>query len=252
MSLGGLLLHLVRWYRKGSPRGLLGAGGSGPAAGLSWVVIHYRPTALIGSQYISYFLCGLFPAQQGRLPLSCGGQEPVPVALVAQPVSERGGEGSGIAGRDQLAGTGAVGGGAERFGQPADGGSYHGQAVGERFGDGHAVGLRAGRRDEQVGGGIRVAERRAGQDAAEPDAVVVAETRDTGLQLFDEVRVAVERSGQYAVPVPVSEVGECLNEEVLPLVGAEDSDADQVAADGPGRGSDPVDARPGDVHPAGP
>ena len=53
------------------------------------------------------------------------------------------------------------------------------------------------------------------------------------------------------MPVPVSEVGECLDEEVLPLVAAEDSDADQVAADGPGRGSDPIDARPGDVHPAG-
>ena len=53
------------------------------------------------------------------------------------------------------------------------------------------------------------------------------------------------------MPVPISEVGECLDEEVLPLVATEDSDADQVAADGPGRGSDPVDARAGDVHPAG-
>jgi hypothetical protein len=34
-------------------------------------------------------------------------------------------------------------------------------------------------------------------------------------------------------------------------VATEDSDADQVAADGPGRGSYPVGARPGDVHPAG-
>ena len=168
-----------------------------------------------------------------------------------QPFSERGGEGSRIAGRDQLAGAGAIGGGAERFGQPTDGGSYDGQAVGERFGDGHAVGLRAGRRDEQVGGGVRVAERRAGQDAGEPDAVAVAEARDAGLQLVDEVRVAVERSGQHAMPVPLSEVGERLDEEVLPLVAAEDSDADQVAADGPGRGSDPIDAGPGDVHPVG-
>src|SRR5258707_15686501 len=132
-------------------------GCSSPAAGLSWVVIHYgryRLTTSIGSQCVSYFLCGLFPALQGRLPLSCGGPQPVPVALVAQPVSECRGEGSRIAGRDQLTGAGAVGGGAERFGQPADGGSYDGQAVGERFGGGHAVGLRAGRRDGQVGGGI--------------------------------------------------------------------------------------------------
>jgi len=50
----------------------------------------------------------------------------VSVALVTQPVSERGGEGSRIAGRDQLAGAGAIGGGAERFGQPTDGGSYDG------------------------------------------------------------------------------------------------------------------------------
>ncbi len=127
------------------------------------------------------------------------------VALVTLPVSERGGEGSRIAGRDQLAGAGAIGGGAERFGH------------------GHAVGLRAGRRDEQVGGGVRVAERRADQDADEPDAVAVPEARDTGLQLFDEVRVAVERSGQHAMPVPLSEVGERLDEEVLPLVAAEDS-----------------------------
>ena len=48
------------------------------------------------------------------------------MALVAQPVSERGGEGNRIARRDQLAGAGAIGGGAERFGQPADGGGYDG------------------------------------------------------------------------------------------------------------------------------
>src|SRR5439155_24957147 len=153
-------------------------------AGLSMAVAHYgrlRLTAPVGGQCVSYLLRGLFPATQGRLPLSCGGPKPVSVALVAQPVSERGGEGSRIAGRDQLAGAGAIGGGAERFGQPADGGSYDGQAVGERFGDGHAVGLRAGRRDEQVGGGVRVAERRAGQDAGELDAVAVPEARDTGL-----------------------------------------------------------------------
>ena len=53
------------------------------------------------------------------------------------------------------------------------------------------------------------------------------------------------------MPVPLSEVGERLDEEVLPLVAAEDSDADQVAADGPGRGSDLIDAGPGDVHPVG-
>ncbi len=90
-----------------------------------------------------------------------------------------------------------------------------------------------------------------GQDAGEPDAVAVAEARDTGLQLADEVRVALERSGQHATPVPLSEVGERLDEEVLPFVAAEDSDADQVAADGPGRGSDLIDAGPGDVHPVG-
>jgi hypothetical protein len=50
----------------------------------------------------------------------------VSVALVAQPVSERGGEGSRIAGRDQLAGAGAIDGEAERFGQPTDGGGYDG------------------------------------------------------------------------------------------------------------------------------
>jgi hypothetical protein len=44
------------------------------------------------------------------------------MSLVARPVSERGGEGSRVAGRNQLAGAGAIGGGAERFGQPADGG----------------------------------------------------------------------------------------------------------------------------------
>src|SRR5215472_183030 len=143
--------------------------------------------------------------------------------LVTQPVSERGGEGLRIAWRDQLAGAGAIGGGAERFWQPADGGGYDGQAVGERFGDGHAVGLRAGRGDEEVGGGIRVAEQRAGQHAGEPDALVVAEARDAGPQLLDEVRVAVERSGQHAMPVQVTQLSESLDKEVLPLVPAEDS-----------------------------
>src|SRR5207247_6148913 len=128
---------------------------------------------------------------------------------------------------------------------PTAGGSHDGQAGGERLGDGHAVGLRAGRRDEQIGGGVRVAERRAGQDAGEPDAVAVAEARDTGLQLLDEVRVAVERTGQHAMPVPLRKAGERLDEEILPFVVAEDPDADQVAADGPWRGSDPVGAGPG-------
>jgi len=69
--------------------------------------------------------------------------------------------------------------------------------------------------------------------------------------LFDEIRVTVERSGQQAVPVPIGEAGECLDKEVLPLVPAEDSDADQMAGDGLGRSSDPIDARPGDMHPVG-
>jgi glycosyltransferase involved in cell wall biosynthesis len=53
------------------------------------------------------------------------------------------------------------------------------------------------------------------------------------------------------MPVPFSEVGERLDEEVLPLVVAEYSDADQATADGPGRGSDTIDAGPGHVHPVG-
>src|SRR6202042_783862 len=171
-----------------------------------------------------------------------GGSSPAPAPSAAgggagSPGGGRrpgGGARGGGAGREQRAGAGAIGGEPERFGQPADGGGYDGHAMGERFGDGHAVGLRAGRRDEQVGRGVRVAERRAGQDAGEPDAAAVAEARDTGLQVVDEVRVALERSGQHAMPVPLGEVGERLDEEVLPLVAAEDSDADQVAADGPG------------------
>ncbi len=85
----------------------------------------------------------------------------------------------------------------------------------------------------------------------EPDAAAVAEASDTGLHLVDELRVAVERSGQHAVPVQVTELGECLDEDVLALVATESSDAEQVTADGPGGGSDAVDPRPGDVHPAG-
>ena len=45
--------------------------------------------------------------------------------------------------------------------------------------------------------------------------MVVAEASDTGLQVVDEVRVAVERSGQQAMPVPVAQLGERLDEEVL-------------------------------------
>src|SRR5215467_11163720 len=105
---------------------------SSRAAGLFRVVVHsgrHRLTAPMGGQCVRYLLCGLFPAAQGRPPLSCGGPQPVPVALVTQPVSERSGEGGGIVGRDQLAGAGAIGGGAERFGQPTDGGGYDGQAT---------------------------------------------------------------------------------------------------------------------------
>src|SRR5436190_15275583 len=94
----------------------------------------YGLIASAGGQCVRYLSGGLLPAAQGRPPLSRGGPEPVPAALVAQPVSERGGEGSRIAGRDQLAGAGAVGGEAERFWQPADRGRYDRQAVGERFG----------------------------------------------------------------------------------------------------------------------
>ena len=156
--------------------------------------------------------------------------------LVVQPPGERGGQRRRIAGRNQLAGADAIRGRTERFGQPADGGSYDGQAVGERFGDGHAVGLRAGRRDEQVGGGVRVAERRAGQDAAEPDAVVEAEARDTGPQLFDEGRVAVDEAAislaadppglvhltavasHRGVVQPLQQMGQLCRELGLPLV----------------------------------
>jgi hypothetical protein len=70
------LLHPDRWHRKGSPEGLLGgAGGSSPAAGLSRVVVHsgHRLTAPVGGQCVRYLVCGLFPAAQGRPPLSCGG-----------------------------------------------------------------------------------------------------------------------------------------------------------------------------------
>src|SRR4029077_2920453 len=87
--------------------------------------------------------------------------------------------------------------------------------------------------------------------AGEPDAVAVAEAPDSGLQLADEVRVAVERSGPQAMPVQVTQLGERLDEEVLPLVTAEASDADERTADGRGRGSDPIDTGPGDVHPVG-
>src|SRR5581483_323115 len=107
MSSGGLLFHLDCWLSDGS-----------------------------GGQCVGYLPGGLLPAVQGRLPLAYGGPQPVPVTLVAQPVSERGGEGSRVAGRNQLAGAGAIGGGPERFGQPADGGGDDRQAVGERFGDG--------------------------------------------------------------------------------------------------------------------
>jgi hypothetical protein len=80
----------------------------------------------MGGQRVRYLLRRLFPAAQGRPPLSRGGPQPVSVALVTQPVSKRGGEGSRITGRDQLAGAGAIGGGAERFGQPTDGGGNDG------------------------------------------------------------------------------------------------------------------------------
>src|SRR5579859_5106231 len=53
------------------------------------------------------------------------------------------------------------------------------------------------------------------------------------------------------MPVPVSEVGECLDEKILAFGAAEDADADQVSTDGPGWGGDQIDARPGDVHLAG-
>jgi hypothetical protein len=43
---------------------------------LDRVVVHsgrHRLTAPMGSQCVRYLLCGLFPAAQGRPPLSCGG-----------------------------------------------------------------------------------------------------------------------------------------------------------------------------------
>ena len=50
--------------------------------------------------------------------------------------------------------------------------------------------------------------------------------------LFKLVLAAVAYLSYFAATVP----GERLDEEVLPLVAAEDPDTDQVAADGPGRG----------------
>ncbi len=69
--------------------------------------------------------------------------------------------------------------------------------------------------------------------------------------MSDEVRVAIERSYQHAMPVQFTQLGQCLDEEILALVAAEDSDADQVSTDGPGRGRDLIDTGPGDVHLAG-
>src|SRR5262249_4831175 len=139
------------------------------------------------------------------------------VALITQPVFERGGEGSRIVGRDQLAGTGAIRGAAERFGQPAHRGRYDGYAVGKRFGDGHSVALRGGWRGEQVGSAVRVGESCAGQDAGKPDAVAVTELVNASQQLFDEIRIAVERTGKRAVPVEVTQLGKRLDENVLSL-----------------------------------
>jgi len=53
-----------------------GAGGSSPSAGLSRVVAHsarHRLTAPVGGQCVRYLMRGLFPAGQGRPPLSRGG-----------------------------------------------------------------------------------------------------------------------------------------------------------------------------------
>src|ERR1700683_1688282 len=68
MSSGGLLLHPDRWHRKGSPEGLLGAGGSSPTAGLSMVVVHYgqhRLTAPVGGSFPSFSLPWSVPSRGG-------------------------------------------------------------------------------------------------------------------------------------------------------------------------------------------
>src|SRR5258708_3399396 len=76
----------------------------------------------LGGQCGGYLLRGLLPRGRGPPPLPPGGPEPVPPALIAEPVSERGGKRPRVVGRDQLTRAAAVGGGAERFRQPADGG----------------------------------------------------------------------------------------------------------------------------------
>ena len=152
---------------------------------------------------------------------------------VAEPLLHRPGERAGVVGRHEDAGAPPAGCPADRLRQAADPRRQHRDAVGERLGDRHPVGLAPRRGDEEVGAGVRGIQLGPAQRAGEPHPV-----RDP--QLDGPRRAAARRSpGRVRASRRrcrrqrgVADPGERLDQHVVPLGRDHRPDAQQPA---PGR-----------------
>ncbi len=140
----------------------------------------------------------------------------------------------------------------ERLGHPADLGGEDRHAAGQGLGDDHAVRLGARGEHEQVRGGVRAVEVRAGARSREAHPVVQPVVLRAAPHAGGERRVADQAADAGAAPGQVGRGREPVEQHVVPLVGRHRRDAQQrVAGRRPRRGACGVDAGPGDVHPVG-
>ena len=140
----------------------------------------------------------------------------------------------------------------ERLGHPADLGGEDRHAAGQGLGDDHAVRLGARGEHEQVRGGVRAVELRAGARSREAHPVVQPVVPRAAPHAGGERRVADQAADAGAAPGQVGRGREPVEQHVVPLVGRHRRDAQQrVAGRRPRRGACGVDAGPGDVHPVG-
>ena len=165
---------------------------------------------------------------------------------------QRGAEGRRVAGRDQQPRPGAVLPVPERLGHPADVGGEDRQAAGQGLGDDHAVRLGVRGEHEQVRGGVRAVELRAGARSREAHPVAQPAAPRAAAHAVGERRVPVQAAHARAAPGQVRRRREPVEQHVVPLVGRHRRDAQQrVAGRGPRREAGGVDAGLGHVHPVG-
>ena len=104
------------------------------------------------------------------------------------------------------------------------------EPAGQRLGDDHAVGLRPRRQHEHVGSGVRRVEGAAGPGTGEADPAGEARVVGVGPEAIDEARVELQRADAGAQPRQVRDLGQGVDQQVVPLGRHDRPDAEQLAA----------------------